>query len=130
MINLVTTCEPGAATVVGNGKLLELAIDNVISTSMAYAPSKSTVYVTARSGDDGRVVVSIVDDGPLVDDALKDLIIQKDSQTELKSAKGGRYGRGLGLYVAALIARTAGGELTIGESDGHSAFELHLKAEG
>lgn len=128
MIQLSASCEPDVNQVAGNSKLLELALDNIISTSMAYAPTNSTIQLSARRIDAQTVAISVIDDGPPVKDDFKNLVTKKDAQIEIKSAKGGRYGRGFGLYVSALVAQHVGGELLIGESEGRSVFELRLKS--
>lgn len=126
MFGLTTSCEAGLEGVRCSPKLLELALDNLLSTSMSYAPSGSTIQVVARRAKPGVAGVAVIDDGQPVVEELREQVARKDAQGVVKSAKGGRYSRAFGIYIAALVAQSAGGELDIGERDGRSCFELLL----
>jgi signal transduction histidine kinase len=127
-MRVVASCAPGVGRIAVSAKLLELALDNLVATSLAYAPPGSTVRVEARRADDHTVVIAVVDDGEPVPEEARPLLLRRDGQAALKAAGGGRYGRGLGLYLAAIVARAAGGELSAGEVGGSSVFEIRVAA--
>jgi signal transduction histidine kinase len=125
-VRLATSSGPGAGRALAGARLVELAVDNLVATSIAYAPLGSTVRVEARRADDGAMVIAVLDDGQPVAESARSLVSSRDGQAALKAATGGRYGRGLGLYVASLVAGAAGGALHAGERDGAALFELRL----
>jgi signal transduction histidine kinase len=126
MFGLTTRFAPELGAVRCSSKLLELALDNIVATSMSYAPSGSTIEIDARPKGTTTASIAVLDDGAPVIEELRDQIGRKDAQGMLKSAKGGRYGRVFGLYIAALVAESCGGELVIGEREGRSCIELIL----
>ncbi len=128
MFGLTMRCDPDVGRVGVGARHLELAVDNLIATSMAYAPSSSSIQVVARRIDEATVGVAVLDDGPPLDDEHKVKILSKGSQSEVKSARGARYGRAFGLYVVGLIAESVKGELDIGHQEGRTIFELRLPA--
>jgi signal transduction histidine kinase len=126
MFTLKAVLAPDVQAVRCHSRFLELALDNIISTSMSYAPSGSTIQLVSSRVDADTVSLAVIDDGAPIEESVRDLVVRKDGQGALKSAKGGRYARAFGLYIAALVAQTSGGELVLGERDGKSCIELRL----
>ncbi len=126
-IELAVHIAPDTGWVQGDPGFLTLALENLVATSLVYAPSGSVVELWGRRLDQGSIGLAVLDEGSPVAPELRRLVGQKDGQGTLKSrSEGGRYGRGLGLYVAALVAAAAGGALDVGEEGGRSRFELVL----
>ena len=120
-------CPSELPSVQGHDAMLELALDNLISASMVYAPAGSMVSVTARAEAPG-VVVTITDEGPAVDAELRQQVFTKAGQGACKTVRGGRYGRGLGLFVVGLIVSRCGGTLELDEVDSRYCCRLRLVA--
>jgi len=113
-------------------RVLQILI-NLIGNAIAYAPAASTVTITARGTDGGRVAVAVADEGPGVTPEQATRIFDKferlgrDSDGERGSGKDG--GSGLGLYISRRLAEAMGGTLTVGEAPGGGAlFTLELPA--
>lgn len=99
------------------------ALDNLLANALQFAPRRSVVGVTCvAEGDCG--FVEVTDEGPLIPEDLRALVLTADGQDVAKATFKARYGRGLGLYCAAEAARLAGAELVIGERDGRAVFKL------
>jgi len=76
------------------------------------------VNVTTR---DDSVVVSVIDSGPGVPPHLRARIMEPFFTTKLVGK-----GTGLGLSLSRSIAASHGGDLTLGEQNGHTCFMLTL----
>ena len=76
----------------------------------------------------GSVEVELIvrDDGVIVPEPLREEVLTGAGQVRIKGRADGRYGRGLGLFAAAIAARSAGGRLSIETRGGKSALVLVL----
>jgi len=128
-VPLETSCAPGCGSVAISAPLLALAIENLVASSISYAPSRSAVRLRAeRHG--ARVRISVEDDGPELAEAMRPLVFDLDGQARLKGAAGARYGRGFGLFVASAIAKAGGGALEVPPRTAGCSLELVLPCSG
>jgi signal transduction histidine kinase len=113
-------------------RVLQILI-NLIGNAIAYAPASSTVTITAAPSREGRVAVSVADEGPgippeqaaRVFDKFERLGRDQDGDAELGKEKGS----GLGLYISRRLAEAMAGSLTVGTAPGGGAlFTLELPA--
>jgi PAS domain S-box-containing protein len=95
--------------------LLQNAFDAVVDS-----PGEKWVAVDV-SAPDGSVVVSVTDSGPGVPPSIRARIMEPFFTT-----KPVGKGTGLGLSLSRSIAAGHGGELTLGERNGHTCFSLTL----
>ena len=95
--------------------LLQNAFDAVVDTT-----GEKWIEVEVHADAD-RVVVSVIDSGPGVPVEIRDRIMEPFFTT-----KPVGKGMGLGLSLARSIARQHGGDLTLGEHQGHTSFTLVL----
>lgn len=95
--------------------LVQNAFDAVAET-----PDEKWVRVNVTTQDDS-VVVSVIDSGPGVPPHLRARIMEPFFTT-----KPVGKGTGLGLSLSRSIAASHGGDLTLGEQDGHTCFLLTL----
>ena len=94
-------------------------IDNAID-----AVSKGG-HVTIRAERElGRVVVSVIDDGPGVPDAIKSRIFDPFFTT-----KGVGEGTGLGLDIVRRLLQRHDGDISLDSVPGHTEFQVRLQAE-
>jgi PAS domain S-box-containing protein len=95
--------------------LLQNAFDAVLES-----PGKKWVAVNV-SIQDGSVVISVTDSGPGVPPNIRARIMEPFFTT-----KPVGKGTGLGLSLSRSIAAGHGGDLTLGQQDGHTCFSLTL----
>jgi len=86
-------------------------LTNLLGNALRYAPSGSTVSVTARRGDDGRaLVISVADGGPGIPADLLAHVFDRFA----KSADS--RGSGLGLAIARQLVEAHGGRIGVESS--------------
>ena len=95
--------------------LVQNAFDAVVESA-----SEKWIEVQVRAAADS-VIISVIDSGPGVALEIRDRIMEPFFTT-----KSVGKGMGLGLSLARSIARQHGGDLTLGEHDGHTSFSLAL----
>jgi signal transduction histidine kinase len=100
-------------------RLLHALFENAVRASTPRAP---TITTLAR-GDAGWVLVQVTDDGPGVPSEISSRAFEP-----LVSASPG--GTGLGLALAARIARAHKGSIALVESKGGASFRIELPAGG
>jgi two-component system, sensor histidine kinase and response regulator len=101
---------------------LRQIVDNLISNAIKYGkPAKRVITETALSGD--HVIIRVTDEGPGIPPEQLATIFDRFQRV---AGQGGR-GHGLGLYIAAALARLHGGVLSVESEVGRgSTFTLSL----
>ncbi|MFT4268642.1 MAG: sensor histidine kinase N-terminal domain-containing protein [Xenophilus sp.] len=96
-------------TVLANTALVEGILDNLIDNALRYGGRTITLELSLEA--DGRRVLSAVDDGPGIPEALRQNLMQRWSQ----GADGRRLGQGagLGLAIVARYAQLLGAQLRL-----------------
>ncbi|MFN3988841.1 MAG: sensor histidine kinase [Erythrobacter sp.] len=111
-------------------RVLQILI-NLIGNAIAYSPEGSRVTITANQTDAGRAAITVRDQGPGISAEQARRIFAKFERLGRDSAGGTDKGSGLGLYIARLLARAMGGELSLVSSEGEgAAFALELPQAG
>jgi two-component system OmpR family sensor kinase len=105
------------AQVMANGEMLHRAIENVVRNALRYAPPGSAVRIEAGASDSGSFRISVMDQGPGVDESELGAIFTPFYRG---SAEKRGDGYGLGLAIAQQIVRAANGTITAknGENTG------------
>ena len=115
--HLAVVDETGSSTarIAGPRGLVLRALAPVLDNAVAHARSRITL-----SADDGphAVVVTVADDGPGVDDRLREHLFDVGAS--------GTGGTGLGLGIAQRVARSLGGEIVVGSPPTGAAFSVRL----
>ena len=106
----------GSHKVVTDAMLLERAFSNVVSNCIRYA--KETVTVTL-SGDENRVVLTIMDDGPGIREEETEVIFDR-----FHKGKDGNHG--LGLAIAKRSLEYMGGTIKAISLGSGAVFEIAL----
>ncbi|MFC7193651.1 PAS domain S-box protein [Halosimplex aquaticum] len=107
------------ATAVGDGRL-ELALRELLENSAEYGDGRIRVGVAADR-EDGRVTLSVADDGPGIPEYERAVVDESTEITQLEHASG------LGLWVVRWVCDGCGGRMRFEESDlGGSAVVLSL----
>ena len=105
----------------GNRELVSQAIANLVDNAIKYAepcrdtpdaaPAEITVSAT-QAGD--HVLLSVADHGPGIPEADRARVVERFVRLEQSRSQPGS---GLGLSLAAAVARLHGGELTLADND-------------
>jgi signal transduction histidine kinase len=114
---IVLTVDAGAtAPVRGNRELVSQALSNLIDNAIKYAGPNGQMNgtpaeIVVRAGDDGsHVALSVADRGPGIPQADRGRVVERFVRLEQSRSAPGS---GLGLSLAAAVARLHGGELKL-----------------
>jgi signal transduction histidine kinase len=126
---LVVEGKHGAAVAKAEFRRVLQILINLIGNAIAYAPAASTVTITARAVGDGRVTVTVADEGPGISPDQAERIFDKGERLGRDSDGGRDAGSGLGLYISRRLAEAMEGSLTVSAAAGGGAlFTLELPA--
>jgi len=112
---------PLSAPVKGNRELVSQALANLVDNAIKYSSSNSPsvngtpldIIVSAASEGD-RILLSVRDKGPGIPEGQRSRVIERFVRLEQSRSKPGS---GLGLSLAAAVARLHGGELRLEDND-------------
>lgn len=124
---LVAEGERGAAVAEAEFRRVLQILINLIGNAIAYAPPASTVTISAAPAGEGRVAVTVADQGPGITPEEAERIFDKGERLGRGSDDGRDRGSGLGLYISRRLAEAMDGSLTVGSAPGGGAqFRLEL----
>jgi signal transduction histidine kinase len=112
----LTIDAPAAAPVRGNRELVSQALANLIDNAIKYAGPNGKLNgapaeIVVKAGDDGeRIALSVADRGPGIAEADRGRVVERFVRLEQSRSEPGS---GLGLSLAAAVARLHGGELKL-----------------
>ena len=111
-----------------NWRLLEQALGNLLSNAVKYSPPETTVTISTRHVDQGRVVISVADEGPgIAEQHLPRLFERFYRVDQARSRELG--GTGLGLAIVKHICLAHGGSVDVKSEPGRgSVFRMFLPA--
>ncbi|WP_084439798.1 ATP-binding protein [Erythrobacter dokdonensis] len=128
-IRLIVSGERAKAVATAEFRRVLQILINLVGNAIAYAPQGSTVTILAGTPGEGRVSVSVADEGPGVTPEQATRIFDKGERLGRDSDGGRDKGSGLGLYISRRLARAMEGELTVEPAPGGGAlFRLELPA--
>jgi signal transduction histidine kinase len=107
----------------GHRQLLAQAVANLIDNALRFTPIGGRVRLSARQ-DEGRVRVLVADSGPGIPASERDRAVEPF--VRLANAAPGDGGSGLGLNLAAAVARLHGGTLRLEDNRPGLAAQLDL----
>jgi signal transduction histidine kinase len=93
------------------------ALENLLANSLAHAPPGTPVVVRVRDGAPDFAWVEVEDGGRPVPPSERDDLFSAPGQLRAH-AGASRYGRGLGLFVAAAAASSLGGGVGVEDAPG------------
>jgi signal transduction histidine kinase len=109
----VTLDAAGPAPLVGNRQLLAQLVTNLLENALKYVPCGGHVWVRVeRTG--GETTLTVSDNGPGIAAADRDAALRPFVRVGEAVSKAG--GSGLGLSLAAAVARLHGAKLTLGDN--------------
>ncbi len=116
---LMSECATGPFWVLGERRLLDAMLSNLLKNAAEASPDGGEVRVTMRR--EGDVAVALLRNAGEVPQAVRERFFEK------YATWGKPHGTGLGTYSARLMVRTLGGSLTLDTSDpGHTTVMLRL----
>lgn len=130
-LSLTVDCSQAEAApiLVDSGRVRQI-IGNLVSNAIKFTDTGSiSTRVSMHEARDGRVeiLISVIDTGPGVSDAIAESIFAPFEQAPSKADRGGT---GLGLFISRRLARLMGGELTLEPARRNgSHFRLSLIAD-
>jgi signal transduction histidine kinase len=109
-----------SAPVKGNRELISQALANLVDNAIKYSEPRdllagqtaAEIVVQATNGGD-RVLLTVADNGPGIPDADRQRVLERFVRLEQSRSQPGS---GLGLSLAAAVARLHGGELTLADN--------------
>jgi signal transduction histidine kinase len=104
---------PAPARLTGNRQLLAQLITNLLENALKYVPSGGKVRVSVRQAGD-RIELSVADDGPGIAAAERAAALRPFVRVGDAAQRAG--GSGLGLSLAAAVARLHRAQLTLGDN--------------
>ena len=120
---------PGAETLRGDSAKLHDALRNLVANAISYAPEQTTIRVEA-SRLDGRVAVSVSDEGPGIPEEDLSRVFERFYRVD-KSRARDPGGTGLGLAIVKHLIELHGGEVRAeNRSAGGAKFTIILPSEG
>jgi len=123
--SLTIDCDlpPGPVELIADPDKLVQVLSNLVGNAIKFSPSGGVVRVSARRGDDGRVLVAVEDEGPGVSPAIRDELFHRF----VHDKAGGIRGAGLGLAIARELVVRHGGEIRYDERpSGGARFSFTL----
>jgi signal transduction histidine kinase len=119
---VVVDTEPGLPPVRGYAGELNQIWSNLIENALDAIPESGRVEVQAK-GENGRVVVRIVDNGPGIPDGIRDRIFEPFFTT-----KPFGQGTGLGLDIVRRLVLHNDGDISFESRPGRTEFRVVLRA--
>ena len=111
------------AVVAGSPDELHRLALNLMENAIKHTPPGT--HVTAEVGySDGKVVLTVADDGPGIPDELRDRIFERFTRGD--GDRGGSFG--LGLSIVRAVAESHHGKVTLDQSDSGARFVVTLPA--
>jgi signal transduction histidine kinase len=109
----VSVDAPAPAPLTGNRQLLAQLITNLLENALKYVPAGGRVDVSVRTRP-GVVSLRVADNGPGIASADRDAALRPF--VRVGDSAGRASGSGLGLSLAAAVARLHGADLTLGDN--------------
>jgi signal transduction histidine kinase len=97
--------------VLGDSGKIQRVFMNLITNAIKFSPPKSKIDIEIKLIPDSRVKISISDNGPGIDENLKNKIFSKYYKS--KKTKEKDKGFGLGLYISKSIIEAHGGTIQV-----------------
>lgn len=112
--------------IMADAEKLRIAVLNLLTNAVKYAPSESVVRVETRQRQD-EVAIAVADQGPGIDPSEGERVFEKHFRSG--TLRDDLPGLGLGLYIVRQIVELHGGRVTLDSIPGAgSTFAIHLPA--
>ena len=111
--------------VTGDADSLHQVIANLLANARTHTPQGTTVTASLSASSPGTAVVTVLDDGPGIDDAVLPTVFERFARgTESRSRQSGNTG--LGLAIVSAIVEAHDGSVDVTSRPGQTAFVVRL----
>jgi len=117
-LNLVKDCSRPDLALVADGPKVVRIVQNLLANAVKFSPKGGMITVKAN-GDDDKVTVRVVDQGPGMTAALSAALMDEQSPAASTESSGAADSFGLGLKVVREFVRLHGGRLWIEPNSPH-----------
>ncbi|WES64915.1 HAMP domain-containing sensor histidine kinase [Microbacter sp. GSS18] len=118
--------EDRPVVVAGDTARLHQVVANLLANARTHTPEGTSVTVSVRHERDDAVI-AVHDDGPGIDDAIKDDLFVRFTRADRSRARK-TGGTGLGLSIARAIVEAHGGTIVAESGPGDTTFTVRLPA--
>jgi signal transduction histidine kinase len=124
-IELEGAVDESVALIRADPDLLRRVLENLVENALRYAPTRSTVTLSARR--QGEVIeLRVTDRGKGVPEAMRATVFDRFVQLGPAGRDDHRTGRGLGLTFCRLAVEAHGGRIFVEDADPGAAFCVQL----
>jgi two-component system phosphate regulon sensor histidine kinase PhoR len=111
---------PATLVVLGDGERMRQVISNLVDNAIKYGRAGGTTSVAGRLLEDGKVEVTISDDGPGIPKESQQRIFERFYRVD-KARSREQGGTGLGLAIVKHVVQAHGGEVLVESEPGAGA---------
>jgi signal transduction histidine kinase len=119
------TCETAPAPVTGHAHLLAQAVANLIDNALKHGGAEGVLAIEAGTAPDGSRFIAVADHGPGIDEADRARALVRFTRLD-----DGSGGAGLGLALVSAVAKSHGGQVTMGDNAPGLVATLSLPPPG
>ncbi len=117
-------CDPSLPAVWADHDQLEQVFVNLLDNALGHNPPGTRVTVSAAQARQGRIVISVLDDGAGMPEEIASALFEPTRRR--RSSTGGA---GLGLGIVKGIVEAHGGRIELEQSAKGTCFRIHLPVE-
>ncbi|MBD9655342.1 sensor histidine kinase N-terminal domain-containing protein [Pseudomonas sp. PDM12] len=107
-LELALEVQPGRYLIHGDGPLVEIALQNLVTNAANFSPEGAEVEVLLSTDGEQHLVLSVRDHGPGIDEEKIERLFERFYSRDNPG------GAGLGLSIVEMIASHLGGSITLG----------------
>jgi len=111
-VKIACSVEDEEITVFADRELLKRILHNLVANAIKYAGKGSEVHIHTKRGDN-KVILTVSDDGMVIEDEYKDRIFGKFFQIETEAGTARKSGVGLGLAFCQMAVSAQGGKIWV-----------------
>lgn len=115
---------PDPVVVTGDAQRLHQVVANLLSNARTHTPSGTTVTTGLRNAE-GRVTLTVTDDGPGIPDALLPEVFERFARGDTSRSRNAGS-TGLGLAIVAAVVAAHGGDVGVTSAPGNTTFTVSL----
>lgn len=115
---------PDPVVVTGDAQRLHQVVANLLSNARTHTPSGTTVTTGLRNAE-GRVTLTVTDDGPGIPDALLPEVFERFARGDTSRSRNAGS-TGLGLAIVAAVVAAHGGDVGVTSAPGDTTFTVTL----